>query len=83
MMVTDKMSYRPNRPNRPIVPIYPILPIFPILTGIIFNTRAVGGGSVAVGGGHIKKTARCRSSEQNTNKKNATPKSRIFRISIN
>ena len=38
MMVTDKMSYRP------IGPIVPILPILPILTGIIFNTRAVGGG---------------------------------------
>ena len=42
MMVTDKMSYRPIGPIVPIIPIIPILPIFPILTGIIFNTRAVG-----------------------------------------
>ena len=43
MMVTDKMSYRP------IGPIVPILHILPILTGIIFNTRAVGGATVLVG----------------------------------
>ena len=47
MMVTYKMSYRPNRPIGPIVL---ILPILPILTGIIFNTRAVWGGSGVWGG---------------------------------
>ena len=33
MMVTDKMSYRPNHPIGPIVP---ILPIFPIFSRVLF-----------------------------------------------
>ena len=62
MMVTDKMSYRPIGPLVPIIPIIPILPIFPILTGIIFNTRAVGGGGVwggVAGGGALFHGERC------------------------
>ncbi len=46
MMVTDKMSYRPYRPYRPYSPYRP----YP-LTGIIFNTRAVGGVVWRGGGG--------------------------------
>ena len=42
MMVADKMSYSSYRPYSPYLP-YP-------LSGIIFNTRAMGGGSV--GGGY-------------------------------
>ena len=61
MMVADKMPYLPNRPigpigpNRLIGPIRLIGPnrliglIGPILSGIIFNTRAVGGCGVWAG----------------------------------
>ena len=44
MMVTDKMSYRPNRPIGPILPILPITARVLFLIPVLWGGRRCGGG---------------------------------------